>query len=326
MSIEESKGGEPQAGFSASWGAALQPQPAQTAMPAAATPEPVRDITTAQFMAEVIEASNERPVLVDFWAPWCGPCKQLAPALEKAVAELRGAVKLVKMNIDDHPEIAAQMGIKSIPAVVAFVGGRPKDAFMGAKSDSEIRQFLHKLAGPAGPSEIELALQDAAKLVAEGARAEAAGLYTAILQSEPANLVALTALGGLFLESGEFEEAHKMLAAIPADKAGEASVVSLRAAVELAEKAASLGDPAPLIKRIETNPKDHEARFDLALIYNGLGEREAAGDQLLAIIQRDRKWRDDGARAQLLQFFEAWGAADSATFEARRRLSSLLFS
>jgi putative thioredoxin len=239
---------------------------------------------------------------------------------------MRGAVKLVKMNIDDHPEVAGQMGIQSIPAVVAFVNGRPKDAFMGARPEGEIKRFLEKLAGPAGPSAIEQALEEAARLAAEGAAAEAANLYAAILQQEPQNIAALAGLGGLYLEMGDLERARGMLAAVPEDKAGDPAISSLRAAIELADQAAKLGDPEGLKRRIEANPKDFDARFDLALIHNSMGDREAAADELLAIVQRDRKWRDDGARTQLLTFFDAWGPTDPATLYARRRLSSLLFS
>lgn len=320
MSADDINGGGNGAQFSASWGASLGGQPAPKG------PEPVLDISTAQFMGEVIEASRQRPVIVDFWAPWCGPCKQLAPALERSVAATRGAVKLVKMNIDDHPEIAGQMGIQSIPAVVAFVDGRPKDAFMGARPESEIKRFIEKLAGPSGPSEIEMALEDAERLAAEGQPGEAANLYAAVLQHEPQNLAAIAGLGGLYLEMGNLEQAKGMLTAVPQDKANDPAIASLRAAIELAEQAASLGDPAPLLKRIADNPKDFEARFDLALIYNAMGQREEAADELLAIVQRDRNWRDDGARAQLLTFFEAWGPTDPATLYGRRRLSSLLFS
>jgi putative thioredoxin len=312
--------------FGTSWGASFGAQPASAAPAAQTVPEQVMDISTAQFMSEVIEASHQRPVLVDFWAPWCGPCKQLQPALERAVGALRGAVKLVKMNIDDHPEIPGQMGIQSIPAVVAFVEGRPKDAFMGAKPEGEIKRFLEKLTGPAGPSQIDMALEDAAKLAQEGQPAEAANLYAAILQHEPQNVAAIAGLGQLYLEMGEIEQAKGMLSAAPPEKAADPALASLRAAIELAEQAASLGDPAPLLQRIEQNPKDYDARFDLALIYNAMNRREEAADELLAIVQRDRKWRDDGARAQLVTFFEAWGPADPATLYGRRRLSSLLFS
>jgi len=322
MSADNTYSGGNGGQFGASWGASFGAQPGA----APSGPEPVKDISTAQFMAEVVEESHQRPVLVDFWAPWCGPCKQLQPALERAVAAVRGAVKLVKMNIDDHPEIPGQMGIQSIPAVVAFVDGRPKDAFMGAKPESEIKRFLEKLAGPAGPSQVEMALEDAERLVQEGQPAEAANLYAAILQHEPQNVAAIAGLGGLYLEMGELDQARGMLAAVPAEKAGDPAVASLRAAIDLAEQAAKLGDPSALQQRIAQNPKDHDARFDLALIYNSMGQREEAADELLAIVQRDRKWRDDGARAQLVTFFEAWGPTDPATLYGRRRLSSLLFS
>jgi putative thioredoxin len=326
MSADNTYSGGNGGQFGTSWGASFGAQPAQPASDAPAGPEPVKDISTAQFMAEVIEASHQRPVLVDFWAPWCGPCKQLQPALERAVGALRGAVKLVKMNIDDHPEIPGQMGIQSIPAVVAFVDGRPKDAFMGAKPEGEIKRFLEKLTGPAGPSQIDMALEDAARLAQEGQPAEAANLYAAILQHEPQNVAAMVGLGGLYLDMGEIEQAKGMLAAVPAEKAGDPAVASLRAAIDLAEQAARLGDPTALQQRIAQNPKDYDARFDLALIYNAMGQREEAADELLAIVQRDRKWRDDGARAQLVTFFEAWGPTDPATLYGRRRLSSLLFS
>jgi putative thioredoxin len=197
---------------------------------------------------------------------------------------------------------------------------------MGAKPESEIKRFLEKLTGPAGPSQVELALEDAPRLAQEGQPAEAANLYATILQHEPQNVAAITGLGALYLDMGEIEQARGMLAAVPAEKAGDAAVASLRAAIDLAEQAAKLGDPSALQQRIEQNPKDYDARFDLALIYNAMGQREEAADELLAIVQRDRKWRDDGARAQLVTFFEAWGPADPATLYGRRRLSSLLFS
>jgi putative thioredoxin len=326
MSADNNYSGGNGGQFGASWGASFGARPTSAGAAPRPGPEPVKDISTAQFMSEVVEASHQRPVLVDFWAPWCGPCKQLQPALERAVAALGGAVKLVKMNIDEHPEIPGQMGIQSIPAVVAFVEGRPKDAFMGAKPEGEIKRFLEKLTGPAGPSQIDMALEDAARLAQEGQPAEAASLYASILQHEPQNIAAITGLGALYLEMGEIEQAKGMLAAVPQDKAADPAAASLRAAIDLAEQAASLGDPTALQQRIEQNPKDHEARFDLALIYNAMGQREEAADELLAIVQRDRKWRDDGARAQLVTFFEAWGPADPATLYGRRRLSSLLFS
>jgi putative thioredoxin len=291
-----------------------------------AVPGAVKDITTAQFMTEVIEASKEKPVLVDFWAPWCGPCRQLTPALEKAVAATKGAVKLVKMNIDEHPEVAGQMGIQSIPAVVAFEGGRPKDAFMGALPESEIARFLGKLVGAKGPGPVEQALEQAERLAKEGQHSEAATLFASVLQSEPENAAALAGMGALYLESGDVERARAMLSAVPEEGLNEAKVVSLKAAIELAEQAQGLGETDDLLRRIEQNPGDNQARFDLALLYNAAGKRQDAAEQLLEIVRRDRKWNDDGARNQLLQFFEAWGAADPASQAARRRLSSLLFS
>jgi putative thioredoxin len=320
MNSDNVAGRQASAQFTTGWGNPTVPEtPVHSAGPA-------KDISTAEFMTEVIEASDRLPVLVDFWAPWCGPCKQLTPALERAVAASRGAVKLVKMNIDDHPEVAGQMGIQSIPAVVAFVNGSPKDAFMGARPEGEIKRFIEKLAGPAGPSAIDQALEEAARLAAEGAASEAANLYAAILQQEPQNISALAGLGTLYLGMGDVERARGMLAGVPQEKASEPAVASLRAAIELAEQAAKLGNPSELQRRIEADPKDFEARFDLALIHNANGDREAAADELLAIVQRDRKWRDDGARSQLLTFFEAWGLTDPATLYGRRRLSSLLFS
>lgn len=289
-------------------------------------PEAVKDISTAEFMAEVIEASNERPVLVDFWAPWCGPCKQLGPVLEKVVAESRGKVKLVKMNIDQHPEIAGQMGVQSIPAVVAFDQGKPKDAFMGAVPESEVRRFIDKLAGPSGPSPVDQALEEAARLAAEGASSEAANLYASVLQQEPENVIALAGLGTLYLASGDAERAKAMYDAIPADQQDKPEAASLKAAIDLAEQAASLGDTSALVARIEADPKDYQARFELAVALNAAGRREEAADQLLEIIRRDRNWNEDGARTQLLQFFEAWGPADEATLTARRQLSAILFS
>lgn len=293
--------------------------------------EPVKDISTAQFAAEVIEASQSKPVLVDFWAPWCEPCKQLGPILEKTVAATRGKVKLVKMNIEDHPEVAGQMGIQSIPAVVAFVEGRPKDAFMGAQSEGEIRKFIEKIAGPSGPDPIEQALEQAEKLANEGAASEAANLYAAILQKDPGNVAAIAGMGMLYLDAGDLERAKAVLASIP-QPAGpgpateDPKLASLRAAIELAEQAQELDDPAQLIALVTAEPDNHQARIDLALAFNASGRREEAADHLLEIMQRDRNWNEDGARTQLLQLFEAWGATDPVTIAARRKLSSMLFS
>ena len=286
---------------------------------------PVKDISTAEFMTEVIEGSKEVPVLVDFWAPWCGPCKQLAPALEAAVAKAAGKVRLVKMNIDEHPEVAGQMGIQSIPAVVAFVNGQPKDAFMGAQPEQEIAKFIEKLAGPSGPSKLEEALAAAAGMAEQGQTEEAAGIYGAILQQQPDNTEALAGYGNLLMKDGRIEEAKSVLQ-MAGDTTSHQGLEALRAAIDLAEQANSIGDFAELEARLVADPADHQARFDLAVALNGAGKREEAANHLLEIIARNREWQEDGARTQLLKFFESWGPADPATLEARRKLSSLLFS
>ncbi|MFK5979927.1 MAG: thioredoxin [Rhizobiaceae bacterium] len=303
------------------------PAPAHTHTHAHATASgPIKDISTAEFGPEVIEASKVQPVLVDFWAPWCGPCKQLAPVLERVVAETQGAVKLVKMNIDDHPEIPGQMGVQSIPAVVAFKDGRPAEAFMGVKPESEIRAFIQKISGATGPSELDLALEQAEKLREEGVDLEAAQIYASILQQFPDNLASIIGLGSIYLDGGDLEKATEMLEMVPEESRKDASFSSLKAAIELAGQAGDLGELAELEATLAKNPKDHQARFDLAIALSAANRRDEAADHLLEIIGTDRKWQDDGAKTQLLQFFEAWGMMDEATLAARRKLSSMLFS
>lgn len=286
----------------------------------------IKDTTTATFRQDVIAESMNRPVLVDFWAPWCGPCKQLTPVLEKVVTAAAGAVVLVKMNIDEHPSIAGQLGIQSIPAVIAFDKGRPVDGFMGAVPESQVKELVDRLAGPAGPSPIDAALAEAAGLVEQGDLAGASELYAAVLEQEPDNLTALAGLAKLQLDAGEVENAKRLLAMVPEDKAGDPALASLRAALELADQAAALGDLAGLQTTVESNPDDHQARFDLALGLAARNQREQAVDHLIEIRKRDRTWNDDAARKQLLQFFEAWGVMDPDTIRGRRKLSTLLFS
>lgn len=286
----------------------------------------IKDTTTATFRQDVIAESMNRPVLVDFWAPWCGPCKQLTPVLEKVVTAAAGAVVLVKMNIDEHPSIAGQLGIQSIPAVIAFDKGRPVDGFMGAVPESQVKELVDRLAGPAGPSPIDAALAEAAGLVEQGDLAGASELYAAVLEQEPDNLTALAGLAKLQLDAGEVENAKRLLAMVPEDKAGDPALASLRAALELADQAAALGDLAGLQTTVEANPDDHQARFDLALGLAARNQREQAVDHLIEIRKRDRTWNDDAARKQLLQFFEAWGVMDPDTIRGRRKLSTLLFS
>jgi putative thioredoxin len=294
---------------------------------AVAAPLVVRDVTTASFAADVIQESRKLPVLVDFWAPWCGPCKQLQPALEKVVAAAKGAVKLVKMNIDEHPAIAGQLGIQSIPAVIAFRNGQPVDGFMGAIPESQIRDFVQKLVGKnGGQPQIAEALAAASQARETGDLQTAADIFDAVLQEQPDNVEAIAGLAGLLFEADDLAGAEALLARVPADKQQAAAIASIKAKIKLASEAASLGDPAALERRLAENPGDHQARFDLAMIQNGQGKRQEAADNLLAIVKADRTWNDDGARAQLLKLFEAWGMTDEATLSARRKLSSLLFS
>ncbi|MFN4272395.1 MAG: thioredoxin [Aliihoeflea sp.] len=286
----------------------------------------IKDTTTAAFTTDVIQESRNQPVLVDFWAPWCGPCKQLTPVLEKAVQAAGGKVKLVKMNIDDHPSIAGQLGIQSIPAIVAFVDGKPVDGFMGAQPETKIMEFIAKLVEGGQESEIEAALEMAAQAREQGDPQQAAQIYAAIVQQDAKNADALGGLADILFEAGQADKAREVLDRVPDEGKSNPAVVAVEAKIALAEQVASLGDPDELERRLAADPKDHQARFDLAMIQNARGEREAAADSLLAIVKADREWKEDGARAQLLQFFEAWGPTDEATLTARRKLSSLLFS
>jgi putative thioredoxin len=287
----------------------------------------IKDTTTAAFAADVVQESRRQPVLVDFWAPWCGPCKQLTPLLEKAVKAAGGKVKLVKMNIDDHPSIAGQLGIQSIPAVIAFKDGQPVDGFMGAIPESQIAEFIQKVGGKGnGATQVAEALAAAAEARDAGDVQTATDIYDAILEQAPETIEAIAGLGELLFEAGDAEGAEAMLARAPDAKKDAPLLAALRARMALAAQASALGNPAEFERRLTENPGDHQARFDLAMIQNGKGERMEAADNLLAIIKADRAWNDDGAKTQLLQFFEAWGMTDEATLSARRKLSSLLFS
>lgn len=285
----------------------------------------IKDTTTAAFRQDVIAESMKQPVLVDFWAPWCGPCKQLTPVIEKAVKAAGGKVKLVKMNIDEHPQIAGQLGVQSIPAVFAFDRGQPVDGFMGAQPEAKIKEFIARLVGPGSAAADEL-LAEADALAKAGDLGGAAELYAAVLAEEPENLAAIAALAKLHLQLGDIEGARRFLAMAPAAKANDPAIAGARAAIEVAEQSASLGDLAAFEARLVADPNDHQARFDLAVGLGGKNRREEAADQLLAIIRKDRGWNEDAARKQLVQFFEAWGPTDPATIAGRRRLSSILFS
>ena len=296
-----------------------------SAPPPAGDADLIRDTTTKDFRTDVLDASRAVPVLVDFWAPWCGPCRQLTPVLEKAVRAAKGKVKLVKMNIDDHPQIPGQLGIQSIPAVIAFKNGQPLDGFMGALPEGQVTAFIERIAGPVGPSETELALQAAAEALAANDHAGAAGLFSAVLQAEPENLTALGGLARCYIELGELEQAKGLLAGLTPAQEKDAAISGARAALELAAQAAELGQPADLTARLERDPNDHQTRFDLAVALNSRGDRDGAVEQLLEIVRRNRAWNDEAARKQLLQFFEAWGIKDPAAVKGRQRLSSLLF-
>lgn len=298
------------------------PQAAPNKQPALIT-----DTTTADFAADVIQESRRQPVLVDFWAPWCGPCKQLTPILEKSVAEAGGRVRLVKMNIDEHPSVAGQLGIQSIPAVIAFKDGRPVDGFMGAIPESQIREFIQKIGGDADDSNrIEAVLTSAGEAARNGDWSTAVQMYTAVLQEAPGHLDATVGLAGVLFEAGDLVRAKQVLESIPEGKSDHAAVAGIRAKIALADQTSSLGDSDDLMRRLELDAADHQARFDLAMLQNAQGHRSEAADNLMAIMKADRSWEDDRARTQLLLFFEAWGMNDEATLTARRKLSSLLFS
>jgi putative thioredoxin len=294
----------------------------------AAAAAAVKDVTTASFMAEVVDASFDQPVIVDFWAPWCGPCKQLGPILEKVVRGANGAVRMVKLNIDENPEIAQQMRIQSIPAVYAFKDGRPVDGFVGALPESQVKQFVQRLGGGGGgPSPVDEALAMAKEAVQTGDHASAVALYSQILQHEPEHIEALGGLVRALVARGELDQAQQALARVPKESANHADIVAARAALELAEQAQkAMGSAGKLRARLEQNPDDHEARLELATALFGSGEREAAVDELLNLYKRDRNWDEGAARKQLVKFFEAMGPTDPLTLSARRRLSSLMFS
>jgi putative thioredoxin len=292
----------------------------------AGKPEAVIDTTTQTFTKDVLDESRKRPVLVDFWAPWCGPCRTLGPIIEKAVAATSGAVRLVKMNIDDHPSIAGQLGIQSIPAVIAFQNGQPVDGFIGALPEAQVKAFIDRIAGPAGPSDAELLVAEGEELLAAGDVPAAAEHFGAALKGDPQSAAAAAGLARALIARGDLDQARQTLAFVPESAANDPKVAAARAQLELAAQTEKLGDAAPLEARIAADANDHQARFDLALLLNGKGDREAAAEQLLEIVRRSRSWEDEKARKQLLQFFEAWGPMDPATLYGRRRLSSMLFA
>ncbi len=293
----------------------------------AAAAAPVKDVTTASFMAEVVDASFDQPIVVDFWAPWCGPCKQLGPILEKVVRGAGGAVRMVKLNIDDNPEIAQQMRIQSIPAVYAFKDGRPVDGFVGALPESQVKQFVQRLGGPSGPSPVEEAMAMAKEAAQGGDHASAAGIYTQVLQHEPDHVDALAGLARTMVARGALDDARELLAEVPQEAASHAEIAAARTALDLAEQAQrAMGSAGKLRARLAQDPDDHAARLELATALFGSGEREAAIDELLTLYKRDREWDEQAARKQLVKLFEAMGPTDPLTLSGRRRLSAMMFS
>ncbi|MGH7045481.1 MAG: thioredoxin [Stellaceae bacterium] len=294
-----------------------------------AAANPVKDVTTATFMTEVVDGSFEIPVIVDFWAPWCGPCRQLGPLLEKTVRAANGAVRMVKLNIDENPEIAQQMRIQSIPAVYAFRDGRPVDGFVGALPESQVKQFVQRVSGgkEGGPSPVEEALAMAKEALQTGDHASAGAVYSQVLQREPDNVEAQAGLARANLAKGDLAKARQVLDRVAKEDAGHAEVAAARVALDLAEQGAkAMASAGKLRARLGKNPDDHEARFELATALFGSGDRATAIDELLALFKRDREWNEQAARKQLVKFFEALGGTDPLTLSGRRRLSSLMFS
>ncbi len=297
----------------------------------AAAGDVIKDVSEADFMAEVIQASMQRPVIVDFWAPWCGPCKQLTPALEKVVTEAGGKVALAKVNVDENQGIAQQLRIQSIPTVYAFYQGRPLDGFQGALPEGQLREFVKKLteaAGiPDGGDSSEELLAQADEALSQGRPEESAEIYARVLDTDQENTKALSGVIRSYIGMGELEAAKEVFNSLPEAIQLHADLQGAKAALELAEQPEQdAGEIAELLEKVAHDPADMQARMDLALALNAQGKKEAAAEELLEIVRRNREWNEDAGRKQLVQFFEAWGPTDPATIQARKRLSSLLFS
>ncbi|MBA4013043.1 MAG: co-chaperone YbbN [Phenylobacterium sp.] len=291
--------------------------------PQAAAADLIKDGTDASFVADVIEASKETPVIVDFWATWCGPCRQLGPSIEKNVLAAKGKVKLVKIDIDANPQFAGQLRVQSIPAVFAFVGGRPVDGFMGALPDSQVKQFVDRIAGQAPANAVDELLAMAKESLEVGDVGGAAQAYAQVLQAEPDNLKAIGGLARCYLTGGDAERAAEIAAMAPAD-AKDVDLDSVRAALALAEEGPN--ETGEFEQRLAKDASDHEARYEIAKALAARGAWAEASDHLLTIIAADRAWNDDAARKQLLTIFEAAGSGSDITRSGRRRLSSILFS
>jgi putative thioredoxin len=290
-----------------------------TASAAAAT----KDATDASFMTDVVEASRAGPVIVDFWAPWCGPCRQLTPALERVVAATKGAVRLVKVNVDDNPRIAAQLRVQSIPTVYAFIDGQPVDGFQGALPESQLKAFIDRLIPEEGPSDLAGLLEAGAAAAAAGDLAGAAGAFGQALQLEPGHPKAVAGLARCYLAGGDVARAAEVAALAPADLA-DPDLQAVRSAIALA--LAGGAETAGLERRLAADPSDHDARFQLAGAFAAKGRFAEAADHLLTIIAADRNWREGEARQKLLTVLDAAGPGSEVARAGRRRLSSLLFS
>lgn len=286
----------------------------------------IKHSDTENFNVDVMETSKTVPVIVDFWAPWSEPCKQLGSDIEQAVIAAKGRVKLVKINVEENQQLAAQMRVQSIPAVFAIHEGRPVDGFMGVRSQSQIEEFVKKIADLGPNDDVEEALEAAQTALDNDDLLGAAQIYAKIIQHQSDNLKAIAGLAKCQISAGELELAKKTLALTPPKKENDPDIASARALLELADQPADSAKTAELKAAVEANPKDHQARLDLALALNQDGDGEAAMEHLLTIIEKDRSWNDDAARKQLVQFFDAWGFADPLSVAGRRRLSSLLFS
>ena len=287
----------------------------------------IKDTDTRTFMADVVEMSRKVPVIVDFWAPWCGPCKQLGPMLEKAVTQANGKVRLVKINVDENQQLAGQMRVQSIPAVFAFVDGQPVDGFMGALPESQIKQFIDRLGGQGGMAEeIEAAVTAGREALAQNDLVNAAQIFAQVLGADREHAGAIAGLAKCQIASGDLEQAKATLALVPPAKTNDPEVNSAKAALELAATPVDHGETANLTRAIEADADDHQARLDLAVALNAVGQKQEALDHLLYIVRRKRDWNEEAARKQLVKFFEAWGPKDEFTLQGRRKLSSILFA